>query len=66
MIYLQLYSVVIESFIFTAYYPCSEKVAGTQKWRREKSNCMAVCILKDVLRPIYTIRLVVYDCHSDE
>jgi hypothetical protein len=28
-------TIVIESFIFTAYYPCSKKVA-TQKWRREK------------------------------
>jgi hypothetical protein len=28
-------TIVIESFIFTAYYPCSKKVA-TQKWRLEK------------------------------
>jgi hypothetical protein len=28
-------TIVIESFIFTAYHPCSKKVA-TQKWRREK------------------------------
>jgi hypothetical protein len=38
-------TVVIESFIFTACYPCSKKVA-TQKWRRDtRANWIPIVYL---------------------